>query len=150
VAQTLVSILIHAVFSTKNRTDAITPEVEPELHAYMGGILKHLDSPCLAINGTANHVHLLISQSKNSPLSEVMAELKKSSSKWIKTKGEKFKSFAWQEGYAAFSIGQSNVQALKDYIARQKEHHRKTTFQDELIAILRKYRVPYDERYIWT
>lgn len=149
-AQTLVSILIHAVFSTKNRRDTITAEVEPELHAYMGGILKHLDSPCLAINGTANHVHLLISQSKNSALSEVMAELKKSSSKWIKTKGEMFRSFGWQDGYAAFSIGQSNVQALKDYIARQKEHHGRTTFQDELIAILRKYRVPYDERYIWS
>ena len=149
-AQTLVSLLVHAVFSTKSRVDLISPEIEAELFAYMGGVLKNLESPALAINGTPDHVHLLISQSKNTALSQVMGEMKKSSSRWIKAKGAAFKAFDWQDGYAAFSIGQSQVDALKKYIARQKEHHTRRSFQDELITILKKYRVPYDERYIWS
>ncbi len=148
-AQTLVTLLVHVVFSTKNRRDLITPDVEAALFAYMAGVLKKLDSRCLAINGTANHVHLLIAQSKNMALSCLLAELKKSSSKWIKTKGPMFRSFNWQGGYGAFSIGQSNVEALKNYIAQQKERHKKKSFPEEFIEILKKYGIQYDERYIW-
>jgi len=128
----------------------ITPEVEPELYAYVGGTAKNLDSPCLGIGGTSNHVHLLISPSKNIALSRLMEEIKKSSSKWIKTKGTALRSFGWQDGYGAFTIGQSQVEALKRYIAGQKERHKKQTFEEELVTLLKKYGVQYDERYIWS
>jgi len=148
-AQTFVSLLVHVVFSTKNRADLITPEIEPELFAYMSGILNNHESRSLAINGTANHIHMLISQSKKIALSDLIAEVKKSSSKWIKTKSAKFVDFYWQDGYGAFSIGQSNVAALKQYIARQKDRHRRGSFEQEFIKLLKKYEVEYDEKYIW-
>jgi REP-associated tyrosine transposase len=149
-AQTLVSLLVHVVFSTKERRPMIISAVEPELYAYMGGTLRNLESRCLAAGGTANHVHLLISQSKNIALSHLMEELKKSSSKWIKTRAPALRRLGWQEGYGAFSVGESNVEALKRYIAGQKERHRKHTFEEEMLALLRKYRVAYDERYLWS
>jgi REP element-mobilizing transposase RayT len=149
-AQTLVCLRVHVVFSTKDRRPTITPEVEPELYAYMGGTAKNLDSPCLAAGGTNNHVHLLISQSKTLALSRLMEEVKKSSSKWIKTKGAALRTFAWQDGYGAFTIGESQVEALQHYIAAQKERHNKQTFEQELVTLLKKYRVPYDERYLWS
>ena len=148
-SQTLVSLLVHLVFSTKNRADLIAPEIETDLFAYMSATLKNRGSPCLAINGTTNHVHLLLSLSKNDALSVVVRELKKSSSKWIKSRGVEFKDFVWQDGYGAFSVGQSNVAALKLYIARQKEHHRGRSFEEELLALLEKYGVRYDEEYLW-
>ena len=149
-AQTLVSLMVHVVFSTKNREAMIPSEVEPELYAYLGGTLKNLDSRCLAAGGTENHVHLLVSQSKKVALSHLMEELKKGSSKWIKTKGSTFQSFGWQDGYGAFTIGESQVEALKLYIAGQKERHKKLTFEQELVALLKKYRAEYDERCIWS
>ncbi|HLY60768.1 MAG TPA: IS200/IS605 family transposase [Terriglobia bacterium] len=148
-SQTLVKLLVHIVFSTKDRRNLITAEIEPELFAYMAGTLKQLDCPCLAINGATNHVHILISLSKNIALSKMMEELKKSSSKWIKTKGENFRDFAWQEGYGVFSIGESNIEALKKYIAKQKAHHKVQQFETEFLDILKKYRVKHDPRYIW-
>lgn len=148
-SQTLVSLLVHIVFSTKNRADLITPDVEPDLFAYISGVFKHHESRCLSVGGTANHVHLLVSLSKNVALSHVMGELKKSSSKWMKTKGTKFRGFGWQDGYGAFSIGESNVEALKTYIARQKEHHRARTYESEMLTLLKKYGVKYDEEYLW-
>jgi len=150
VAQTLVCLRVHVVFSTKDRRPMITPEVEPELYAYLGGTVKNLDSRCLAVGGTSNHVHLLISPSKNIALSHLMEEIKKSSSKWIKTKGAALRTFGWQDGYGAFTIGQSQVEALQRYIAGQKERHKKQTFEEELVMLLKKYRVEYDERYIWS
>jgi len=149
-AQTLVCLRVHVIFSAKDRQPMITPEVEPELYAYLGGTMRNLDSHCLAAGGTANHVHLLISQSKNLALSRLMEEIKKSSSKWIKTKGAALRTFGWQDGYGAFTIGQSQVEALQQYIARQKERHKKQTFEEELVALLKRYRVQYDERYLWS
>ena len=106
-AQTLVSVLVHVILSTKERRHLIKAEVQPSLYAYMAGTMKNLDSPCLEIGGTTNHVHLLAALSKKATLSDVIGELKKGSSKWIKTKGPAYSHFAWQEGYGAFSIGQS-------------------------------------------
>ena len=148
--QSLVSLLVHVVFSTKNRVKLIRPETEQELYPYMCGILRNHGSPCLAINGTADHIHMLISLSKNFGLADLMEDLKKDSSKWIKTQGAEYKNFHWQDGYAGLSIGQSGVTQVKKYIARQKEHHKKARFHDELIALLKKYEIDYDERYIWT
>src|SRR5438270_10182892 len=149
-AQTLVSLMVHVIFSTKSREPLITPEIESELFSYMGGILKNHESRLLDAGGTANHVHLLVSQSKNVSLSSLMKDVKKDSSSWIKTKGSQFRNFHWQDGYGAFSIAKSDIRELKKYIAGQKEHHRKLTFQEELIEFLEDYGVAYDERYLWN
>jgi REP element-mobilizing transposase RayT len=149
-AQTLTRLLVHIVFSTKERRNLIAPTVEPELHAYLGGICRNRDTPALAIGGTENHVHLLISLSKNIALSNLMMTLKKDSSKWIKANGSVFRDFHWQDGYGAFSIGESQVDALTDYIRGQKERHSTMTFEDELVALAERYGVTFDPRYLWT
>jgi REP element-mobilizing transposase RayT len=147
--QSLARILVHIVFSAKHRQPLIKPEIEDELFKYMCGILREHESPALAINGTEDHVHLLISLSRKVALSDLLEEVKKSSSKWIKTKGPEYKNFYWQNGFGAFSIGESGAPALKKYIAEQKEHHRKKTFQEELREFLKLYHIEYDERYVW-
>jgi putative transposase len=149
-AQTLVNLMAHIVFSTKNRDPLITPEIEPELFAYIGGILKNHESRLLHAGGTVDHVHLLMSQSKNVSLSSLMKDVKKDSSSWIKTKGRGFKNFHWQDGYGGFSVGKSEVPALKQYITTQKAHHRKRTFQEEFLQLLDEYGIDYDERYLWN
>jgi REP element-mobilizing transposase RayT len=147
-AQTLVSLLVHVVFSTKHRQAFITPEIEPHLYAYLGGIARQHQSRLLAAGGTANHIHLLTSLSKNIALSDFLEELKKSSSKWIKTQGVT-SNFHWQDGYGAFSIGASQIPVVKAYLARQKEHHQKLTFEEELIKLLENYGIEYNEKYLW-
>ena len=148
-AQTLTSLLVHIVFSTKHRADLITPEVEQDLFAYLGGVSANNQSTLLASGGTANHVHLLVSQSKNIALKDLLQDLKQSSSKWIKTKGREFDEFRWQDGYSAFSIGQSQVPSVRAYLAKQKSHHQQVSFEDEFREFLRKYEIEYDERYVW-
>jgi len=149
-AQTLVSLMVHVIFSTKSREPLITPEIESELFAYIGGILKNHESRLLDAGGTADHVHLLVSQSKNLSLSSLMKDVKKGSSSWIKTKGRSFQNFHWQDGYGGFSIGKSDIPNLKKYIANQREHHRKRSFQEELIQFLDEYGIAYDQRYLWN
>ncbi len=148
-AQTLVSLYVHIVFSTKNRVDMIQTDIEEELWAYIGGILKNNKSKLLASNGTQNHIHLLISLSKNIALSELVGDIKRDSSKWIKTFSEHYQNFQWQDGYGAFSVGHTQIEDVKIYIANQKIHHAETTFEDELRYFLNKYEVEYDENYIW-
>ena len=148
-AQTLVSLLVHIIFSTKHRADFIPPEVEPHLYAYLGGVARQYHSPLLAAGGTANHIHLLVSQAKTIAPSNLLEELKKSSSKWIKTQGAAFNNFHWQDGYAAFSIGASQISAVKAYLARQKQHHQQKSFQEELIEFLDEYGIEYNEQYLW-
>ena len=111
--QSLSSFLVHLVFATKNREPFITAEIEPQLHAYLATVLRECDSPALLINGTTDHVHVLCSLSRKTALADLVEEVKKRSSKWIKTKGGGYKTFQWQAGYGAFSIGRSNVEALK-------------------------------------
>jgi len=147
--QSLASVLVHIVFSTKHRQPLIKPEIEKELFSYMAAIFRQYESPAITINGTDDHVHILCSLSRKMALSDLLEEVKKSSSKWIKTKGAAYKNFYWQNGYGAFSIGESGVAGLKEYIANQKERHREKTFQDEYRAFLKLYNVEYDERYVW-
>ena len=147
--QSLSSVLVHLIFATKNREPFITAEIEPELHAYLATVLRECGSPALLINGTTDHVHILFALSRRMALADLVEEVKKRSSKWIKTKGSGFRNFQWQAGYGAFSVGQSNVDALKKYIAGQKEHHRRRTFQDEFRTFVEKYEVEYDERFVW-
>ncbi len=147
--QSLVKLLVHAVFSTKNRVDLITLEIENGLFGYMHGIVENNKSKLIAANGTANHVHLLISLGKVISISELIGDIKRDSSVWIKTQDAQFKNFHWQEGYGAFSIGQSQVGTVMKYIANQKEHHQKKTFENEMREFYRRYDIEYDERYVW-
>lgn len=147
--QSLSSILIHLIFSTKNREPFITPILEKELHPYVVTIFRDLKSPSLAINGTSDHIHILCSLSRVIKIADLVEEVKTNSSKWIKTKGRVFENFHWQRGYGAFSIGQSQVTAVKRYIARQRLHHQRVTFQEEYRKFLKSYGIDYEERYAW-
>jgi len=148
-AQSLSSILIHLVFSTKTREPFITPAIETELYPNMAKTFRELKSPSLIIDGTSDHVHILFSMGRVIRVADLVEEVKTGSSKWIKTKGREFRNFHWQKGYGAFSIGQSNVMALKKYILGQKQHHRRITYQDEYRNLLQAYEIDYDERYVW-
>jgi REP element-mobilizing transposase RayT len=147
--QSLVKNYIHIVFSTKLRKPFIDEKIENELFAYLGGVCNKLDCTVLKVGGYLNHVHILCMLSKNITLSKLLQDLKSNSSKWIKTKGENYQNFFWQDGYGAFSVNPSEVEIVVNYIANQKEHHSKKNFQDEFRAFLEKYEVEYDERYIW-
>lgn len=147
--QSLAAIYVHLVYSTKNRQPLIRSDIEEELRQYNAGILRNLESPMICSNGMADHIHILFRLGRKIALAELVEELKKGSSKWIKSKGTEFCEFYWQSGYGAFSIGQSGIEATKHYIAKQKEHHRKKTFQEEFRAFLAKYEIEYDERYVW-
>lgn len=147
--QSLSAVLIHLVFSTKHREPWIKPEIEAELHAYLATIFSAQKSPAILIGGDLDHVHALFVLARTQTVASVVEEVKKSSSKWIKTQGKEYEHFQWQAGYGAFSIGQSSVDAVKKYIATQKEHHRHKSMQDEFREFLEKYKVEYDERYVW-
>jgi REP element-mobilizing transposase RayT len=147
--QSLSSILIHLIFSTKNREPSLSPEIDAELYPYIASIFKAMKSPALIIDGASDHLHTLFSLSRVVTIADLVEEVKTESSKWIKTKGQEFRNFHWQNGYGAFSISQSEVATVKRYIRRQKEHHRRVTFQDEYRRFLAAYEVEYDERYVW-
>jgi putative transposase len=149
-AQTLVKLYAHIIFSTKHRADLILPEIENDLFAYIGGIANNNNSKLIAANGTKNHIHLLISISKNIALSEFVGDIKRDSSKWIKTKDNSYRNFQWQDGYGAFSVGYTQIDDVKKYIANQKEHHAKINFEDEFRYFLKKYNVEFEERYVWS
>ena len=148
-AQSLAKNIVHLIFSTKNREPLLTAQIRPDLHSYIGGILREWDSPAILMNSVADHVHILFCLSKNHPLKKVVEEIKKGSSKWIKTKSKRYSDFHWQNGYGAFSVSESNCPRVKTYIANQEAHHRIRTFQDEFRAFLRRHRVEFDERYVW-
>ncbi len=147
--QSLTNILVHIIFSTKIRAPLITSKIDTELYAYIASILKDCDCSPIIIGGPQDHVHILCKLSKTITISSIIEDIKKKSSKWVKTKGEEYKDFYWQSGYGSFSIGQSQVDALKQYIQNQKEHHKKRTFKEELLEILKRYEIKYDERYLW-
>lgn len=148
-AQTLFSSYFHIVFSTKNRFDFIRPEIEEELFAYMGRIIRNFDGRLLAADGTSNHDHLLVSMSKNHLVPDLIGAVKRESSKWIKTKGLVYSKFSWRDGYSAFSVGFREIPAVEKYIANQKEHHKKEIFEDEMRGFYRRYKIDFDEKYVW-
>jgi putative transposase len=143
----LSKILIHLVFGTKNRKPLINDIIISNLHAYIIGILKNLKCPSIQTNGTSDHIHILFSLGRVIMVSDLVEEVKKTSSKWMKLNGSK--DFFWQTGYGAFSISQSHCNRLINYIRNQESHHKRATFQDEHRRILNKYQVEYDERYVW-
>jgi putative transposase len=147
--QSLTKLLVHLIYSTKNREAVLLDDIRDELHRYMAGILKEWESPPILVNSVADHVHILYSHSKNHSISRIVEQVKTGSSKWLKTKGASFEGFHWQNGYGAFSVSQSSVAAVVKYIEGQQEHHRRRTFQEEYRDFLRRYEVPFDERYVW-
>jgi REP element-mobilizing transposase RayT len=149
-SQSLVQIYLHIVFSTKHRQPFLKDKTFRErVHAYLHGILENLKCPSLRIGGTEDHVHILCRFSKGIELEDLMRELKRGSSKWIKIEPPRLGDFHWQAGYGAFSISPSHVPALTEYIANQEEHHRHESFQDEFRRLCKKYGVALDERYVW-
>ena len=147
--QSLTKNYIHIVFSTKYRQPLIHEPYESELHAYIGGVCKKLECHPIKIGGYTDHIHILCMLSKKIPLMKLLEEIKSHSSKWMKTKGDHLKDFYWQDGYGAFSVNPAQVEVVINYISRQKEHHKKKTFQDEYRAVLKKFKMEYDERYVW-
>ena len=148
-SQSLVKNLVHLVYSTKHRNPWLPQEVRERLYAYQAGIFKALESPAIVIGGVDDHVHALISLSKNVALKKVVEEVKTSSSKWMKKKGTENQGFYWQSGYAGFSVSPSNVDSVRRYIEGQEEHHRTMSFQDELRELFRRHGIEFDERYVW-
>lgn len=147
--QSLSRILVHLVFSTKNREVVLNAAIQSELHPYLAGTLDGIDCPSLQVGGVENHVHLFFGLSRTRSVADVVETVKTSSSKWIKTKGVEFGGFHWQSGYGAFSVSQSDADAVVAYIRNQAQHHRKITFQDEYRRLLERYQVAFDERYVW-
>ncbi len=148
-AHTYASLLYHCIFSTKDRVPVIVPKLAPELFAYMGGIVRSLDGIPMLINGVVDHVHMMIALPPTLSVADTMRLLKTNSSKWVHEGSSEYASFAWQTGYGAFSVSRSNVPAVEAYIAKQEEHHRTMTFQEEFVAFLKRHGISYDERYIW-
>jgi putative transposase len=149
-SQSLTKILLHIVFSTKERNPFLKDEiVRSEMYAYMAGICHKQKSHALLIGGVADHVHLLCQLHSTCATAVLIKEIKRSSSLWIKEMGSLLSKFSWQAGYGAFSIGQSQVEELKQYIANQDQHHERVTFQDEFREFLRRYEIEFDERYVW-
>ncbi len=147
--QSLFKILVHIVFSTKNRADLIAPEIENDLFGYIHGIVENNGSKLIIANGTTNHIHLLVSLVKKIDIPELIGDIKRDSSRWVKEQNGGYSNFYWQKGYGAFSIGQSQVPTVINYIKNQKEHHTKQDFKDEYRALLKKYEIDHDERYVW-
>ena len=146
--QSLGKILVHTVFSTKDRRPFLRDrQVRDELHHYFGGILANLDCQPIISGGTEDHVHILSALSRTCEAANMVKETKRVSTAWLKECG--LGDFAWQTGYGIFSIGVSQIETVRRYIARQPEHHRKISFQDEFRKLLRRYEIAFDERYVW-
>jgi putative transposase len=148
-AHTFTNLLIHIIFSTHDRTPMMADAVRPDLHGYMGGILRELRVTPVMIGGTIDHVHLLVRAPADIAVADCVRVLKTNSSRWVKEKWPERRFFAWQGGYGAFSVSESSREDVIRYIQNQVEHHHKMTFQEEFISFLRKHGIEFDERYIW-
>jgi putative transposase len=149
-SQSLSQIYLHVVFSTKDRARHLQDRaLREKTHAYLAGTCHNLDSPSIRVGGVEDHVHLLCRLAKTLSVSELVRELKRESSKWLKDQSPDLSSFYWQSGYGAFSISPGHVEALAAYIANQEEHHKKESFQDEFRRLLRLYGIEFDEKYVW-
>ena len=147
--QSLSRIVVHLVFSTKDRLPTIASSVRTELHAYLGSTVRELGCEGVHVGGTVDHVHVALRLPRTVAIAKVVEEAKKSSSKWMKAQAPQFQRFEWQRGYASISVGPTDEPALLAYIENQEEHHRNRTFQEEVLAFFKKYGMRYDERYVW-
>jgi len=146
-SQSLANIIVHLVFSTKDRRPLLRDEERAELHAYIAGVLKNHDSPLIEINSVRDHVHILFAQSKNHAPSKIVEQIKTASSTWIKTRHPWYSDFAWQSGYGEFSVSPIHVEPVREYIRDQEAHHKKEDFQTEYRRFCERNCKPLDERY---
>ena len=140
--------MFHCVFSTKERRKVIALDIQERLWAYLCGVAREHGLKALAIGGTEDHVHILLSLPSSFPIAQAMREIKSASSFWMR-RTETRPDFEWQEGYGAFSVGCSQIPATTAYVRRQREHHLRRDFQAEFLAILKKHRIDYDPLYLW-
>ncbi len=148
-AQSLSKVYIHLIFSTKNRERALRDEIRPDLHAYLGGILRISILLPLRSTQRPDHAHVLFILSRTHTISDVVGQAKPGSSAWLKTRDRVYSQFHWQNGFGAFSVSQSAVGEVREYIRSQSEHHQRLSFQDEFRMYLKRYEIDYDERYVW-
>jgi putative transposase len=149
-SQSLSKLYVHIIFHIKNPNAKIKKEEKNELYAYIGSVINDNQSIPIIINGVEDHIHILCIMSKNIALSKLVEEIKRHSSRWIKTKGRHYNQFAWQGGYGGFSVSPSLHDKTKRYIENQKEHHKKMSFEEEYLLFLKEYGIYYDERYLWS
>lgn len=147
--QSLSKVLLHIVFSTKNRQPWLTDGVRSKMHAYLAGACRNQGSEAHRVGGTQDHIHIACTLPRTLTISKLLEEIKRSSSAWVKEQDSNCKEFSWQAGYGAFSLGQSQLGTLLNYIDNQLEHHRHSSFQEEFLDFLQKYGIDYDERYLW-
>jgi len=148
--QSLAQVLIHVIFSTKNRMPfLVDTEFRKEMHAYLATITKAYESPAQIVGGTADHVHILCALSRTTTIAKAIGEAKRNSSKWVKTKGGDLEFFEWQNGYGAFSVSFSKITEVREYISDQMNHHNKMSFQEEYRNFLRKHSLDFDEAHVW-
>ena len=148
-SQSLTKVYVHLTFSTKGRYPFIDNKIQERLWQYLGGICKGLECNPIQVGGYRDHVHILCLLSKKITQMKLVEEVKKQSSKWIKTIDSDYAKFYWQDGYGIFSVNPSEIEVVIRYIKNQEEHHKKRTFKKELVAFLNKYHVNYDERFLW-
>lgn len=147
--QSLVRNYVHLVFSTKYRQAFIQPTIQKELHAYLAGTCNKLECYVKAVGGVEDHVHILCTLSQKIALMDLVNKVKSNSSKWIKTQGDSYNNFYWQNGYGGFLVNPTGIDGVINYIQNQEAHHQKRSFQEEYRLILKKYQIEYDERYVW-
>ncbi|MCM8531356.1 MAG: IS200/IS605 family transposase [Lentisphaeraceae bacterium] len=149
-AGTFTQLYYHIVFSTKERKPLLSPTIEVELYKYITGIIKNEEGFLYAIGGTSNHIHLLCSAPSKIALADLLKKVKGSSSAWLNQKYPSTTKFNWQAGYGAFSVSQSQLKAVTNYIKNQKEHHQKIDFKTELISLLEKHEIEYNKNHLWN
>jgi REP element-mobilizing transposase RayT len=147
--QSLSKVILHIIFTTKDREPWLDSHMRPRIHAYLAAICRELGAEFVHVGGVADHVHIVTSLPRTVSQSELVEKIKKASSKWVKTLDARFRGFFWQRGYGAFSVSPSQLEAVLQYVNGQREHHRTRTFQEEYRELLRKHGVQFDERYVW-
>lgn len=148
-SHTHASLLVHVVFSTKGREAVIAPEIRERLFAYVGGVARNEGAALVSAGGVADHLHLLLSASPAKSVSGLVRDIKANSSRWIRETFPESQGFAWQAGYGAFSVSESNADAVRAYIERQEEHHRRVTFQEEYLEFLKRHRIEFDPKWVF-
>ncbi|MDP8208909.1 MAG: IS200/IS605 family transposase [Candidatus Electryonea clarkiae] len=148
-ADTFTNLIYHVVFSTKNRADLIKKELQSDISSYIGGILREINGVLLETGVMPDHIHILMKLNATKPISDAMRLIKANSSKWINEKRMTNTTFQWQSGYSAFTVSESQIPTVRNYLKRQKEHHRKFSFKEEYLKLLKKHNITFDERYIY-
>lgn len=148
--QSLDRVIVHVVFGTKGRWRFIDDNVRPRLHAYLATVVRSIGNDCIRVGGVADHVHIALALGRTVTVAETVERAKTSATQWIRRQGPEFRKFAWQRGYAVFSVSPRDLNTLVAYIDGQAEHHARRSFEDEYVGFLRQYGIEFDEQHIWS